>query len=110
LQREEREERERQYQARARRHALAQLRREREDKRLAFLKTLIKLQREVDALEAWLSRQPPAGGPAADENARLREWAASRLDALRLRLTPEAVATKKAKLSGGRGPRTPVWL
>ena len=91
LQREEREERERQYQERARRHALAQLRREREDKRLAFLKTLIKLQREVDALEAWLSRQPPAGGPEADENARLREWAASRLDALRLRLTPEGI-------------------
>ena len=92
LNREEQERKEREYQERARRHALARQRREREDKRLAFLKNLIKLQREVDALEAWLARQPPAGGPPTDGNARLREWAAKRLDALRVRLRPEGIS------------------
>jgi hypothetical protein len=91
LQREEREERERRYQERARRHALARQRAEREKKREAFLDQLMELRREVDALEAWLARTGPAGEPVGSY-AKLIAWAAARLENLRQRLEPDEIA------------------
>lgn len=91
LQREEREERERRYQERARRHALARERAEREKKREAFLDQLMELRREVDALEAWLARTGPTSGPVGS-HARLIAWATARLETLRQRLEPDQIS------------------
>ena len=87
LQREEREERERRYQERARRHALARQRAEREKKREAFLDQLMELRREVDALEDWLARAGPTS-ELAGSHARLIGWATARIETLRQRLEP----------------------
>lgn len=91
LQREEREERERRYQERARRHALARERAEREKKREAFLDQLMELRREVDALEAWLARNGPTS-ELAGSHARLIAWATVRLETLRQRLEPDQIS------------------
>ena len=90
LQREERKERERRYQERARRHALARQRAEREEKREAFLDQLMKLRREVDELEAWLARPRPTSEPAGSHG-RLIAWATARLETLRQRLEPDQI-------------------
>jgi hypothetical protein len=91
LQREEREERERRYQERARRHALARQRAEREKKREAFLDQLMELRREVDALEAWLARTGPTS-ELTGSHARLVGWATARLETLRQRLDPSQIS------------------
>ena len=91
LQREEREERERRYQERARRHALARQRAEREKKREAFLDQLMELRQEVDALEAWLARTGPTS-ELVGSHARLIDWAAARLDTLRQHLQPRQIS------------------
>jgi hypothetical protein len=91
LQREEREERERRYQERARRHALARQRAEREKKREAFLDQFMEVRREVEALEAWLAR-PGMTSEVVGSHARLIAWAMARLETLRQRFQPEDIS------------------
>ncbi|MBW6400874.1 hypothetical protein KPL78_23645 [Roseomonas sp. HJA6] len=91
LQREEREERERRYQERARRHALARQRAEREKKREAFLDRLMELRREVDALEAWLALTGPTSA-LVGSHARLIGWVTARLETISRRLEPDQIS------------------
>ncbi len=90
LQREEREERERRYQERARRHALARQRAEREKKREAFLDQLMELRRDANELASWLAQREPTS-ELGGANARLIAWATAKLEALRERLKPDQI-------------------
>lgn len=93
--RERREEQERQWAELARRRELAKKRKEREDKRIAYLRELVELQREAADIRSWLSSLPEGvAADSASELGRMVQWARARLADLKARTTVEAAAVQ----------------
>jgi hypothetical protein len=89
--RERREEEGRERAELARRHDLAKKRREREERRIAYLRELVQLQREAGDIKRWLASLPD--GVMADsltELGRMVLWARERLGDLEGRTTVKA--------------------
>lgn len=89
--REKWEEDERQRVELNRRHGLAQKRKKREERRIAYLRELMQLQREVADIRSWLASLPDtltADPPA--ELGRMVHWANKRLSELEARTTIKA--------------------
>ena len=90
--REESEERQRQFAELVRRREMARKRGEREKKRGELLSELIELQHEADELDAWLASGPLRDALAEDSsNARMLVWARVRLAELRERTSPDGI-------------------
>jgi hypothetical protein len=93
--RERREEQERQWAELARRRELAKKRKEREDKRIAYLRELVELQREAADIRIWLASLPEEIAPdPASELGRMVQWASARLANLERLTTSEAAAVQ----------------
>ncbi|MFC0219428.1 hypothetical protein ACFFJ7_13600 [Pseudochelatococcus lubricantis] len=93
--RERREEQERQRAELARRHALAKKRKEREEKRIAYLRELMQLQREASDIRSWLASLPEtATADSASDLGRMVQWATGRLADLEALTTVEAAAVQ----------------
>lgn len=91
-QREENERREQEYEALKRKRALYARWRDREEKRLAFMKRLMDFNSEATRLEAWLSQARAPDETTPEGYARLLAWAQGRLALVRRQSDPEAVA------------------
>lgn len=93
--RERREEEERQRTELARRRDLAKKRKEREEKRIGYLRELVQLQREAADIRSWLASLPDtATADAASDLGRMVQWAISRLADLEARTTVSAAAVQ----------------
>lgn len=93
--RERREEDERQRAELARRRDLAKKRKEREEKRIAYLRELVQLQREAADIESWLASLPQiAGSDTTNDLGRMIQWATARLADLEARTTIDAAAVQ----------------
>jgi len=91
-QREENEERSRQWEEQARRRALAQQRSKREEKRIAYLGSILALQDEAHRLNQWLACLNEASEPVPGDNLdRMIRWARQRLKTLEGTLAPENI-------------------
>lgn len=90
--REERDERERQHRELARRRDLAEKRAAREDKRVAYLTSILDLHDEIERLRRWvdLARGMPDGG-ASSSLARMIAWTTRRLETLEIAVAPESI-------------------
>lgn len=97
-QREEREERERQWAEMSRRRDLAKRRKDREQKRIEYLRGLVELQREAADIRAWLASLPADKKEnEATDLGRMLAWASERLSMLDQATTIDAA---KATLNG----------
>jgi len=96
--REENEERQRQWAEMSRRRDLAKRRKEREQKRIEYLRNLVELQREAADIRTWLASLPAdkLESEAADLG-RMLAWASERLATLDQATTIDAA---KATLNG----------
>jgi len=93
--REQREEQERQYAELNRRRDLAKKRKEREEKRITYLRELVQLQREAADIKSWLASLPEtATADTADDLGRMIQWATARLADLEARTTVDAAAAQ----------------
>jgi len=93
--RERREEEDRLRAELARRRDLARKRKEREKKRIAYLRELVQLQREAADIRSWLARYPKqATGETTNDLGRMMQWAIERLADLEARTTVDAAAVQ----------------
>lgn len=80
VRREESEERERRWQELQRRRKLAHARKEREEKRLAHLQSIVELRREAREIRDWLASLPGDAKPSEDSDlGRMLIWVGERL-------------------------------
>ncbi|MCB8883998.1 hypothetical protein ACELLULO517_27420 [Acidisoma cellulosilytica] len=83
-----------------RRYGLAKKRKEREDRRVAYLRELVQLQREAGEIRAWLATVPHgAEEESSTELGRMLIWANERLLDLDERTTIKAAATQFEELA-----------
>lgn len=95
IERERREEDERQHAELARRRDLARKRKEREEKRVTHLRELMQLQREAANIMGWLASLPEtATADIASDLGRMIQWATARLADLEARTTIDAAAAQ----------------
>lgn len=93
--RERREEEDRLRAELARRRDLARKRKEREEKRIAYLRELVQLQREAADIRSWLARYPKqVTGETTNDLGRMMQWAIERLADLEARTTVDAAAVQ----------------
>jgi len=95
LEREHREEQERQRLELARRHDLAKKRKDREQHRISYLRELVQLQREAADIRSWIAALPDSVvAGSSTELGRMLTWAQDRLIMLETKTTVEAAAAK----------------
>ena len=90
-QREDREERQRQWQEEARRRELERKRAELEDRRKTFLLSVLDLFSEIDRIERWLSGTTAISSSPHSNYRRLIDWSNRRLADLMATISPENV-------------------
>ena len=89
--REDREERQRVWEELSRRRDLARQRKEREDKRLSYVRSVMDMSDEADRLRRWLDRPEVKRGAAGTDYASLVAWVKQRISNLDDTLDPSHI-------------------